>query len=127
MNADEFLARVQRSAGLASRQESEAWVLAVLVSLSDLLPDSEIRRHFISQVPGLLKSRLLEEPPRGLVMTRDAFVQHVGKTLGIHARRAETAIRAVYGVLKEAVSAGQLADVEAHVPKEVASLLQEPP
>lgn len=127
MNTEDFVKRVQQSAALASRKEADAWAQAVLVSLCDLLPDSEARRHFISQVPGRLKSRLQEQPPRALVMTRDAFLQHVGNALGTHAPQAEAAVRAVYGVLKQAVSAGEIGHLEAHVPRDIAALLQQVP
>jgi uncharacterized protein (DUF2267 family) len=98
--------------------------VAVLTTLSHVLPDSETRRHFASQLPGFLKSRLAEERPRGLVLTGDAFLQHLGRVLGVHAPEAERALTSVVGVLREAVSAGQVGDLEAHLPKEIAALLE---
>ncbi|HSF01944.1 MAG TPA: DUF2267 domain-containing protein, partial [Solirubrobacterales bacterium] len=71
MNKRDFLSRVQKSAGLESPREAERQSVAVLTALLHLLPDSEARRHFASQLPGFLKSRLTEERPRGLVLTRD--------------------------------------------------------
>ena len=127
MKTEDFVARVQQSESLSSRTEAERWVAAVLTSLSHLLPDSETRRHFVSQLPGRLKSRLLDEAPRSLLMDRDAFLQHLGSGLGTHAPAAETALRAVYGVLKQAVSAGEIADFEAHIPKDIAALLERSP
>lgn len=124
MTTKDFLARVERSGALPDRKEAERWVAAVLTSLSQLLPDSETRRHFVSQLPGRLKSRLLEEPPRSLLMDRDAFLQHLGSALGEHAPGAEIALRAVYGVLKQAVSEGEIAHFEAHIPKDIAALLE---
>ncbi len=124
MNKLEFLSRVQQSAGLESSQEAERRSVAVLTALSHVLPDSEARRHFASQLPGFLKSRLAEERPRGLLLTRDAFLQHLGRALGVHAPEAERALTAVFGVLREAVSAGQVGDLEAHLPKEIAALLE---
>jgi uncharacterized protein (DUF2267 family) len=96
----------------------------VLTSLTHLLPDAETRRHFISQFPGPLKSRLLDEAPRSLSMNRDAFLQHLARALDAHAPAAETALRVVYAVVKEAVSPGEIADFEAHLPKEIAALLE---
>lgn len=124
MNKSEFLSRVQQSADLESPKEAERRSVAVLAALSHVLPDSETRRHFASQLPGFLKSRLVEERPRGLVLTRDAFLQHLGRALGVHAPEAERALTSVFGVLKEAVSAGQVGDLEAHLPKEIAALLE---
>jgi uncharacterized protein (DUF2267 family) len=125
MNKPEFLSRVQRSATLSSPKEAERWAVAVLRGLLHMLPDAEVRRHFASQLPGFLKSRLREERPRGLVMTRDAFLQHVGADLGLHAPEAERALTAVFGVFREAVSAGEVADLEAHLPREIAALLEQ--
>jgi uncharacterized protein (DUF2267 family) len=124
MNKRDFLSRVQKSAGLESPREAERQSVAVLTALLHLLPDSEARRHFASQLPGFLKSRLTEERPRGLVLTRDAFLQHLGRALDVHAPDAERALMAVFGVLREAVSAGQVGDLEAHLPKEIAALLE---
>jgi uncharacterized protein (DUF2267 family) len=124
MNKLKFLSRVQQSAGLESSEEAERLSVAVLTALSHVLPDSEARRHFASQLPGFLKSRLAEERPRGLLLTRDAFLQHLGAALGVHAPEAERALTAVFGVLREAVSAGQVGDLEAHLPKEIAALLE---
>jgi uncharacterized protein (DUF2267 family) len=124
MNKLEFLSRVQQSAGLESPKEAERQSVAVLTALSHVLSDSEARRHFASQLPAFLKSRLAEERPRGLLLTGDAFLQHLARALGVHAPEAERALGAVFGVLREAVSAGQIGDLEAHLPKEVAALLE---
>jgi uncharacterized protein (DUF2267 family) len=124
MTRPEFLSRVQQAAGLESPKEAERQSVAVVTALSHLLPDSETRRHFAAQLPGFLKSRLVEEQPRGLVLTRDAFLQHLGRALGVHAPEAERALTAVYGVLREAVSASQIDDLGAHLPREIAGLLE---
>jgi uncharacterized protein (DUF2267 family) len=122
MTHDEFLRRV-REAGGGSAKEAERAAAAVVIALGELLPDAERRRHFASQLPGPLKSRLLDEAPRSLAMNREAFVRHVGASLGVHAAEAERMLHAVYGVLREALSPGEMADFEACIPKEVAALL----
>jgi uncharacterized protein (DUF2267 family) len=124
MNKREFLSRVQQLDDLESPKEAERRSVAVLTALTHVLPDSEVRRHFASQLPGFLKSRLAEERPRALVLTGDAFLQHLGRALGVHAPEAERALTSVVGVLREAVSAGQVDDLEAHLPKEIAALLE---
>ena len=124
MKDRDFLARVQELGGLATPKEARRWATEVLRALAHLLPEAQVRRHFISQLPGTLKARLLAEPPRGLVMDRGAFVQHVAAALEVHAAEGERALRIVYRVLKEAVSPGQLAEVEAHIPKDITTLLE---
>jgi len=127
MRADEFFGRVRASGGLTDRKEAKRWTLAVATALSHLLPNSEARRHFISQLPGVLKSHLLAEPPRSLLMDREALLQHLGAALGTHAPEAERALHVVYGVLREAVSAGEVAAFESQVPKDVAAMLERRP
>ncbi len=126
MKDRDFLARVQELGALPTRKEAQRWAIEVLRALADLLPEAEVRRHFISQLPGALKARLLAEPPRALLMDRGAFVQHVAAALGVHAADGERALRIVYRVLKEAVSPGQIAQFGAHIPKDIASLLERP-
>jgi uncharacterized protein (DUF2267 family) len=57
-------------------------------------------------------------------MDRDAFLQHIGAGLGMHAAGAERAVRVVCRVLGEAVDPGELAKVRAHLPQDVAPLLE---
>jgi uncharacterized protein (DUF2267 family) len=123
MNKREFLSRVQQAAGPESPKQAERQSVAVLTALTHVPPDAEARRHFAAQLPGFLKSRLTEERPRGLLLTRDAFLQHLGRSLGVHAPEAGRVFTAVFGVLRDAVSAGQVGDLEAHLPKEIAALL----
>jgi len=124
MNKRDFLSRVQQAAGLESPKEAERRSVAVLTALSHVLPDSEARRHFASQLPGFLKSRLAEEHTRGLLFTGDAFLQHLGHALGVHAPEAERTLTSVFGVLRDAVSRGQVGELETHLPRGIASLLE---
>lgn len=124
MNKADFLARVQTSAALESRREAERRCKAVVSALAQMLPDSAARRHFASQLPGFLKSHLLAERPRYLKMTGEAFLQHVGHALDVHAPEAQRALSAVWRGLRGAVSAGEIAAIETHVPKEIAALLR---
>jgi uncharacterized protein (DUF2267 family) len=124
MTGKEFLSRVQRAGDLPGQRDAERWSTAVVSALTHLLPDPETRRHFVSQLPGFLKSHVLGEKPRSMLMDRDAFLQHVGAALGVHAPEADRAFRAVYGVLRQTVSAGEIADLEGHVPAAIAAFLR---
>jgi uncharacterized protein (DUF2267 family) len=127
MKKTEFLAQLKAASGLASVKEAERWSKVVLTALIDLAPDSETRRHFISQLPGFLKTPLLAEPPRALIMDHDGLIQHIGAALEAHATEAERALTCVWSVLRKAISAGELADFQARVPKDVASYLARVP
>jgi uncharacterized protein (DUF2267 family) len=123
MTKDEFLARVAKAAALASSAEAEARSQVVLKALTHLVADAASRRHFISQLPGFLKAELLAEVPASQLMNRAAFIRHIGAGLDVHAGEAEEALRAVYGVLTEAISAGEIRDFERHIPPEIATVL----
>ena len=123
MKKDEFLARVQEAGALPSRKDAERRSKAVVSALAQMLPDSESRRHFVTQLPGFLKSHLLAERPRHFKMTGDAFLQHIGRALEMHAPEAQRTMRTVYGVLRQA-GPGQIADFEKRVPKHIAALLR---
>jgi uncharacterized protein (DUF2267 family) len=127
MKQTEFLAQVKAAGGLSSAKEAGRWSKAVLTALIDLAPDSETRRQFITQLPGFLKTPLLAERPRLLVMEHDAFIQHIGAALEVHASEAERALTSVWSVLRTAISAGEMADFQARVPKDVASYLARVP
>ncbi len=123
MNEREFLARIQALGGLPSSKEADRWAMTVLLALIHLLPDRHKRRRLITQLPGTLKARLRDEPPGALLMDLDTFLQHVAAGLGAHVPESERAVGVVYRVLREAVSSGELAEVEAHLPKDVVGFL----
>jgi uncharacterized protein (DUF2267 family) len=109
---------------LRNREAARRWALAVTGAVADLAPDSETRRRFITQLPRFLKSALQARAPRALLMDRDALIQHVGAALDIHARDAQQAMLVVWTVTRKAVSAGEIADFEARMPRDVAALLR---
>ena len=123
MKKTEFLAQVQAAGELSSPKEAERWSKAVLTALIDLAPDSETRRQFITQLPGFLKTPLLAEASRILLMDHEALLQHIGAALEAHASEAERALTCVWSVLRKAISAGEVADFQARVPKDVAAYL----
>jgi uncharacterized protein (DUF2267 family) len=123
MEEPEFLARIQELGGLASPQEADRWAMTVLLGLIHLLPDRHKRRRLVTQLPGTVKARLLDEPPGAVLMDRDAFLQHVAAGLGMHAPDGERAVRVVYRALREAVSPGEMVKVEAHLPKDIVRFL----
>jgi uncharacterized protein (DUF2267 family) len=126
MDKQTFLDQARQAVDIGGGEEAERRVIAVVMTLSHLLTDSARRRHFVSQLPGFLKSPLLaEDRPAPLGWSRDGFVQHVASALGTHAAEAEAVLRAVYSVLRDALSPGQIADFEAQVPADVRSVLHQ--
>jgi uncharacterized protein (DUF2267 family) len=96
MKKTEFLAQVQAAGDLSSAKEAERWSKAVLTALIDLAPDSETRRQFIAQLPGVLKTPLRDSEPRALLMDHEALLQRVGAELGAHASEAERVLAYVW-------------------------------
>jgi uncharacterized protein (DUF2267 family) len=123
VNKTEFLAHVQATGELTSAKEAERWAQAVLGALVDLAPDSETRRQFITQL-GFLKTHLAAETPRSLPLDRDSLLQHIGAALGTHVSDAERALTCVWSALRRAVSAGEIADFQARVPRDIAAYLK---
>ena len=123
MKKTEFLAQVQAAGGLSSAKRAERWSKAVLTALIDLVPDSETRRQFITQLPRFLKTPLLAEAPRRLLMDHETLLQHIGAALQTHAPEAERALTCVWRVLRKAISSGEIADFQARMPKDVAAYL----
>lgn len=124
MTKDEFLARVEKAGALAGPEEAERRSRVVLSALTHLIRDPAPRRHFLSQLPGFLKSQLVAEAPASQLMNRDAFIRHIGAGLDVHAGEAERALEAVYGVLTEAISAGEISEFERQIPPEIGALLR---
>ena len=123
MKKTEFLAQVQATGDLSSAKEAERWSKAVLTALVDLAPDQETRRRFITQLPGFLKTPLRETAPRALLMDHEALLQRVGAELGVHASESERVLTCVWSVLRKAISAGEIADFQARVSRDVGSYL----
>jgi uncharacterized protein (DUF2267 family) len=124
MNENDFLRRVQELGALATREDAERWSMAVLGALSDLTADPAHRRHFVTQLPGVLKAQLLVGEPRAFDMDPDTLVQRVAGALDTHAPEGTRATRVVYRVLKEAVSPGQIAEFEADLPRRLVVFLE---
>jgi uncharacterized protein (DUF2267 family) len=123
MKREEFLTQVQQPAGLETPGEAERWSRAVLMALADLVTTPADRRQFVTQLPGFLKSPLLDAPLRGMPMTRDAFFQHVGHALHVHVPEAQRAVETVYRALRQAIATGELEDFEARIPPDITAWL----
>ena len=67
---------------------------------------------------------VVAETPHALLMDGEALIQQVAADLDIRAPLADQAVRTVYGVLRQAISAGELADFEARIPQDAARLLK---
>jgi len=116
---------VQETARIDSGKEAERRAVIVTVALAELVSDSGRQRHFISQLPRFLKARALDDArPAPVVWSGDAFVQHIASALGTHAAEAEITLHAVYAVLQEAISPGQISEFENDLPLDLRAVLR---
>lgn len=124
MNEQDFLRRIREIGGLATQEDAERWSEAVLHALSDLVVDPAHWRHFMTQLPGPLKARLLVGEPQAYDMDPDTLVQRVAAALGARAPEGARAVRVVYRALKEAISPGQVKEFEADLSPALVTFLE---
>lgn len=113
----------------ASGLEYERAERAILVSLCMLcrrLAPQEAQ-HLIAQLPSLLQSQLdqcLDGPER--LVTADAIREEIGRSLGISSDIAESTMEAVFRVVSETVSEGQIDEVRGQLPEAMKHLFPVP-
>ena len=114
-----FLARLEDVSGMSAMQAENAAV-SVLHALEQRIIADE-RRHLESQLPSRLRELLSASIPREHLparkIDRDAFLSMVAVDVG--AENAESAVRAVFEVLSELVSAGEIVNVVHQLPRDL--------
>jgi uncharacterized protein (DUF2267 family) len=120
MKYEEFVQALGERAGLET-EEAERTAVAVLQALCDRLTGEEAW-DLLAQLPAGLKTAVtITKAP--LPMTRDEFVDRVAGELGVSHEEARNRVRAVFSVLRQAVSWGELEDVILQLDPEYADLL----
>lgn len=124
MQYEEFINQVGQRAGLASAAEAEGAARAVLTVLGEYLSGGE-GPALASQLPQGLAEILRQQPPdRSKIFSLNDFVQMVGEKEDVDDGAAIDHIRAVFGVLQEAVSGGEMDDVRRQFPSEFDPLFE---
>jgi uncharacterized protein (DUF2267 family) len=120
MKYDEFVQAVAERTG-TERDEAERTAIIVLQVLGDRLTGDEAFDLF-AQLPARLKTSVtLTQVP--MPMNRDEFVQRVASELHVDRDEARKRVRGVFGVLRQAVTWGELEDVILQLDPEYADLL----
>lgn len=119
MKADEFLAKVQRRAGIGSQESALLVSGSTLATLSERLAGGEVK-DLASQLPPeigvfLLQPMAGEGTPFGI----DEFFWRVSQRAGIDLQDAALQARVVIGVLCEAVSMGEIENIRAQLPEDI--------
>lgn len=124
MQYEEFIEQVRRRTGLASADEAETATRATLIALGEYLTEGE-GLDLASQLPRELAGLLRRQPPdRSMIFSLNDFVQLVAEEEGTSFEEALAHVRAVMGVLEEAVSTGEMEDVRRQFPSEFAPLFE---
>lgn len=122
MGRDEFLKAVRERANLASREEAERATAAVLRTLGERLAGGE-PHDLASQLPEELAGYVRREGgAQADPFPLEEFYRRVAEREGTDQKAAEDHARAVVGVLREAVTSGEIEDVRAQLPSEYAPL-----
>jgi uncharacterized protein (DUF2267 family) len=124
MDAREFTAFVQEAAGVDERRAEHA-IAATLATLADRLTAGQAR-DLAAQLPAEVAPWLATtDRPEPFDVVE--FVRRVAEREGVDPATAERDARAVFGALGRAVSADELADMAAELPKGFAALLPRGP
>lgn len=124
MKAEEFIAQVRRRARLGSHEEAESAIRATFETLADRLAGNEAEQ-LAAQLPREL-GRYLESNFTGMSQgyTLEEFFRRVSEREGIAEQEAGFHARIVLGLVSEVVTMGEIADVRAQLPPDLAKLFE---
>ena len=122
MKTDEFVAAVQRRAGINSPEAALNVIGATLATLSERLAGGEVK-DLASQLPYEI-AVYLDQPMAGAgePFGLDEFFWRVSQRAGIDLQEATLESRVVIGVLSEAVTMGEIENVRAQLPEDIRQL-----
>jgi uncharacterized protein (DUF2267 family) len=121
---EEFIEQVRQRAAVASSGEAETATRATLMVLGEYLSGGE-GLDLASQLPQGLAEILRRQPPdRSMIFSLNDFVQLAAEEERVSFEEALTHIRAVMGVLEEAVSVDEMEDVRRQFPSEFDPLFE---
>lgn len=127
MQHDEMIGQVQARAGLDSRGAAERAVRASLETLAERIPADRADK-LAAQLPEEIGEHLRrvsaapDEPDTGERFDAAEFVQRVAERADVDETHAERQLRAVFGVVRDATTAGQEDKLAAVLPDDVRAL-----
>ena len=118
-------ARFLRSVAYAANcswEEAERYAIAVIATLEERLPFREVM-DLEAQLPSRLDDILAFQPLIGMpAMDGALFCERVASRAGVTATEAGAIARAVFAVLRDRVSPGEVRHVEARLPDDMKAL-----
>jgi uncharacterized protein (DUF2267 family) len=120
-----WLKDLMKTLDCVDRHEAYLALRATLHALRDRLTVEEVA-HFAAQLPMLIRGFYYEGwDPTGKPLKerhRDDFLTHINKELRPHGIDPEPAARAVFLVLANRISEGEIEDIEHVLPREIRDL-----
>lgn len=113
-----MLQAVDKATGLERARSERALLIATCMLCKRLTPDEA--RDLVAQLPSMLKPHLdqcLGGPDRAV--TRQTIEKELSRSLGITAENASQVIRAVFEVMADNVSPGQIEEVRGQLPEDM--------
>lgn len=121
---EEFVEEVRWRAGLGSRGEAEDALRATFETLAERLAGGEVE-DLASQLPQSLAKYLRHERAGyGEPYTLNQFLDRVGEREGVDTTEAASHVRAIFSLVQEVVTPGEMSDVRAQLPGDFAPLFK---
>jgi uncharacterized protein (DUF2267 family) len=123
MTHDQFIGQVQNRAHLSSRADAERATRVTLETLAERLAGGEAG-HLAAQLPREIGEYLIHDGDKFERLDLNAFYKRVSEREGSELPEAVHHAKAVIGVVREAVSEGEFADVLTQLPEEFKHLME---
>jgi uncharacterized protein (DUF2267 family) len=124
MDYETFETKVAQRAGVPA-ERARALIRATLLTLGERLTRGEAH-DLASQLPEPAKEWLVSPTPEAERFGLDEFVRRVAERSGATPGEAEAGVRAVFSVLRLAVTTGEFRDAMSQLPKEFSELAKQP-
>ena len=123
MTHDQFIGQVQNRGHLSSRADAERATRATLETLGERLAGGEAG-NLAAQLPREIGEYLRHDGEKFERLELEQFYERVREREGSELPDAVHHAKTVMGVLREAVSPGEFADIEQQLPEEYRQLLE---
>jgi uncharacterized protein (DUF2267 family) len=121
MDYEKFETKVAQRAGVPS-DRARALIRATLLTLGERLTRGEAH-DLASQLPEPVKEWLVSPTPEAERFGLGEFVRRVAERAGTTTEEAEAGVRAVFSVLRLAVTTGEFQDAMSQLPQEFGELV----
>lgn len=126
MKYDEFVKQVQTSAKLDSKEQAENAIKAVLETLKERIVGDEAS-NLAAQLPQEIGQFLRgKDGQNGQHFTLPKFYQMVSEKESVELATATNHVKAVFSVLEQAVTPGEIGDIQVNLSEDYQELFSQP-